>query len=192
MATTSEQSDPEADFAAWLTGHRRAILDAIRFYDDESHTSNIREYANVPRGSFNHHIEGLLNPPEKFRAAVDWLGDEGLIEVTGKAEVGKPAKARVFGLTNAGEKAFENVVDDVGIRASDVRDLRERVDELEAQSGGEQGVESDRIEKLERERAANQERIEELEAENKELKECFNHMADVVEGMMGGDDSPSV
>lgn len=134
MSTTSGRSDPEADLAAWLTGHRRAILDAIRFYDDESNTSNIREYANVPRGSFNHHIEGLLNPPEKFRTEVDWLGDEGLIEVTGKADVGKPAPARVFGLTGTGEKAFEKVVDDVGIRASDVRDLQQRVEELEQQN----------------------------------------------------------
>lgn len=134
MATTSSQSDSVADFAAWLTGHRRAILDAIRFYDDESHTSNIREYSNVPRGSFNHHIEALLNPPEKFTAEVDWLGDEGLIEVTGKVEVGKPAKARVFGLTEAGERAFETMIDDVGIRASDVRDLQKRVQELEAKN----------------------------------------------------------
>lgn len=134
MPATSSQSDSEADLAAWLTGHRRAILDALRFYEGESHTSNIREYGNVPRGSFNHHIEALLNPPEKFRAEVDWLGDEGLIEVTGEADVGKPAPARVFGLTDAGEKAFETVIDDVGIRASDVRDLQQRVEELERQN----------------------------------------------------------
>ena len=156
MITTSSQSEPEADLAAWLTGHRRAILDAIRFYDGESHTSNIREYANVPRGSFNHHIEGLLNPPEKFRSEVSWLGDEGLIEITGKVDVGKPAPARVFGLTDAGERAFEEVVDDVGIRASDVRDL--------------------------------QQRVQELEAENRELKNEFNRMADLVEGLVDGND----
>ena len=126
MATISDQSDSVADLAAWLTGHRRAILDAVRFYDDESHTSNIREYSGVPRGSFNHHIEALLNPPEKFREGVDWLDDDGLIEVTGEVDVGKPSPARQFALTDAGEKAFETVIDDVGIQATDVRELEDQ------------------------------------------------------------------
>ena len=134
MVTTSDQSDSVADLAAWLTGHRRAILDAIRFYGDESHTSNIREYSGVPRGSFNHHIEALLNPPEKFRERVDWLNGEGLIEVTGEVDVGKPSPARQFALTDAGEKAFETVIDDVGIQATDVRDLQQRVRELEEEN----------------------------------------------------------
>lgn len=134
MAATSDQSDSAVDFAAWLTGHRRAILVAIRFYGGESNTSNIREYSGVPRGSFNHHIEALLSPPGKFRDAVDWLDGEGLIEVTGEVDVGKPAPARKFALTEAGEKAFGKVVDDTGVRAADVHDLQERVDELEAEN----------------------------------------------------------
>lgn len=134
MAVTTDQSDSTADLAAWLTGHRRAILDAIRFYGDESHTSNIREYSGVPRGSFNHHIEALLNPPEKFQDEVNWLNGEGLIKVTGEVDVGKPSPARQFAVTDAGERAFETVIDDVGIRATDVRDLQQRVAELEQQN----------------------------------------------------------
>lgn len=156
MAATSSQSDSIADLAAWLTGHRRAILDAIRFYGDESNTSNIREYSGVPRGSFNHHAEALLNPPEKLLAEVDWMDGEGLIEVTGEVDVGKPAPARQFALTEVGEKAFETVIDDVGIRASDVRDLQQRVDELEAEN-------------------------ERLRDENQQLKDAFNDLRDYVE-----------
>lgn len=164
MAATSDQSDSAVDFAAWLTGHRRAILDAIRFYGGESHTSNIREYSGVPRGSFNHHIERLLNPPEKLRGDLDWLDGEGLIEVTGEVDVGKPAPARQFALTEAGEKAFEKVVDGTGIRAADVRDLQQRVQELE-------GV---------------QERVAELEAENEELADAFNDLRAYVKSIEDG------
>ena len=159
MVATSSQSDSIADLAAWLTGHRRAILDAIRFYGDESNTSNIREYSGVPRGSFNHHIEALLNPPEKFRAEVDWLDGEGLIEVTGEVDVGKPAPARQFALTSAGKETFEAVIDDVGVRASDVRDLQQRVEEVAAEN-------------------------QRLKDENQRIKEAFNELRDYVESVV--------
>ena len=192
MATTADEQASDPDLAAWVSGRRRVILQALRFHGGEANTSELREYTGLERGSFNHHMNALLNPPDDLLSAVEWMGDKAPVEVVGEAHVGTPVPARQFGLTETGEKLFGELVDDVGVQASDVRDLQQRVDELEAQSGAEQAVEAERIEKLEREKAANRERIEELEAENEELKDRFNNMADVVEGMMDGDDSPSV
>jgi DNA-binding transcriptional ArsR family regulator len=178
MAATDTSQDPEADLADWISGGRHDILRAIRFHGGEANTSEIKDYSGIARGSFDHHIKLLLNPPESVGADIVWLEGEGLIEETGRVGVGTPVPARQFGLTDAGEKAFEMSIGDVSIRADDVRDLQQRVEELESQSGNRQGSE--------------RERIEELEAENEELKGRFNHMADVVEDMMDGDDSPSV
>lgn len=159
MATTDDEQTAEADLAAWISGGRQDILRAIRFHDGEANTSEIKDYSGVARGSFDHHIKLLLSPPESLRAGIGWLDDEGLIEETDRVDVGTPIRARQFALTDAGERAFEMVIDDLSIRASDVRDLQERVQELE-------GV---------------QERVVELEAENRELKERFTQLRDYVE-----------
>jgi predicted ribosome quality control (RQC) complex YloA/Tae2 family protein len=181
MATTADGQESDPDLAAWVSGRRRVILQALRFFDGEANTSELREYTGLERGSFNHHINALLNPPDGLLSAVEWMDDEAPVEVVGEANVGTPVPARQFGLTETGERLFEELVDDVGVQASDVRDLQQRVDELEAQSGAEQAAEHEHIEKLEREQAAAQERIEELEAENEELKERFTQLRDYVE-----------
>jgi DNA-binding transcriptional ArsR family regulator len=134
MAATSTNQDPEADLANWIDGGRHDILRAIRFHDGEANTSEIKDYSGIARGSFDHHIKLLLDPPESVRAGVDWLGSEGLIEETGRVGVGTPVRARQFGLTDAGEKAFEMAIGEVSIRADDVRDLQQRVEELEAEN----------------------------------------------------------
>lgn len=180
MATTADEQASDPDLAAWVSGRRRVVLQALRFHGGEANTSELREYTGLERGSFNHHINALLNPPDDLLSAVEWMGDEAPVEVVGEAHVGTPVPARQFGLTETGEKLFEELVDDVGVQASDVRDLRERVDELEARSGDEQGVERERIEELEREKAANHERIEELEETTEELRDAYNEMVDVV------------
>lgn len=166
MAATSDEQDTETDLAAWITGRRRGILQAIRFHGGEANTSEVREYTGLSRGSFDHHISTLLNPPEHLRTEDGWLGDEGLIEVAGHVNIGAPSPARLFALTETGEKSFEKVVDDVGVQADDVRDLQQRVEELEAQLQAERGVRS--------------ERIEELENENQEIREAFNELRDYV------------
>ena len=174
MAVSSEEETSKEDLAAWLSGGRHDILQAIRFHDGRANTSEIKDYSGVAHGSYDHHVSLLLNPPESLRAGLDWLGDEGLIEETDRVNVGTPVPARQFGLTEAGEKAFGMVIDDVSIRASDVRDLQQRVKELEAE--------------LQAEREEQSRRIEELEQENETLKESFNHMADVVEDLIDKND----
>ena len=134
MAATTDGQEPEADLAGWISGGRHDILRAIRFHGGEANTSEIKDYSGVARGSFDHHIKLLLNPPESVRADIDWLDGEGLIEETGRVNVGTPVRARQFGLTDAGEKAFEMAIGDVSIRADDVRDLQQRVEELEAEN----------------------------------------------------------
>ena len=169
MAATDDDEASTADLAAWISGHRREMLQAIRFHDGQANTSEIKEYSNVRRGSFDHHIDKLLSPPQSIRETVDWMGDEGLIEETGRVDVGSPMPARQFALTGAGKKAFQSVIDDVSVRASDVRDLQQRVEELER-------VESE---------------VAELKEENETLKESFNHMADVVENLIDENDLAS-
>lgn len=180
MATTAEGHESNPDLAAWVSGRRRVILQALRFHGGEANTSELREYTGLERGSFNHHMSALLDPPDDLLSAVKWMDDEAPVEVVGEAHVGTPVPARQFGLTETGERLFGELVEDVGVQASDVRDLRERVDELEAQSGGEREAKRDRIEKLEREKAANQERIEELEETAEEFRNAYNEMVDVV------------
>ena len=97
-------------------------------------------------------MSALLTPPKHLFSTVDRMDDEGLVEVVDEVEVGTSIPARQFALTEAGEGLFEDVVDDVSVQATDVRDL--------------------------------QQRIAELEAENAELKERYNHMADVVDGLL--------
>lgn len=166
MATTATDQEPDPDLAAWVSGRRRVILQALRFYDGEANTSELREYTGLERGSFNHHMNALLNPPGDLLSSVEWMDDESPVEVVGEVEVGTPVKARQFALTETGERCFEEVVDDVGVQASDVHDLQQRVDELEGQSGGEQGADA--------------ERIEELEETTEELRDAYNGMVDVV------------
>lgn len=159
MAQSVPESAPAVNLAAWLDGRREAVLKALRFYDGESNTLEIREYGSVPRGSFNHHIDLLLDPPENLRAGLDWLpSDGGLIEKTGTVEVGMPSPARQFALTDAGERALDEVGANPGVSADDVRDLKRR--------------------------------IADLEDENTELKERYNHMADVVDDLLDGESSP--
>ena len=134
MAATSEEQETSTDLAAWIGGRRRIILQALRFHEGEANTSEIREYTGLPRGSFDHHINALLSPPESLRADGDRLDGEGLIEVTDRVDIGTPVPARQFGLTEVGEKVFGDVVDDVGVQATDVRDLQQRVEELEAEN----------------------------------------------------------
>ena len=162
MAATDDTAASMSDLAAWISGHRREMLQAIRFHDGEANTSEIKDYSNVQRGSFDHHIDKLLRPPESIRETVDWLGDEGLIEETGRVDVGSPMPARQFALTESGEKAFQSVIDDISICASDVRDLQQRVEELKA------------------DRAADRERIKELESETERMKNAYNDMVDVI------------
>ena len=162
MSQTAADEPTPADLGVWLDGRRRAILKAIQFHDGKTHTLKIREYSGTPRGSFSHHMDLLMDPPENIRAAVDWIGDEGLVEETGEVEIGLTSPAREFALTETGEKTFEKVIDDGGVRASDVRDLRQQVEKLEA------------------DRAADRERIEELEQQNEKLADAFNDLRDYV------------
>jgi len=134
MAATSEEQDTPTDLTAWIGGRRRIILQALRFHGGEANTSEVREYTGLPRGSFDHHINALLDPPEYLRIDDDPLDGEGLIEVTDRVDIGTPVPARQFGLTEVGEEVFGEVVDDVGVQASDVRDLQQRVAELEAEN----------------------------------------------------------
>ena len=161
MAQTEPEHSPSVDFGVWLDGRRRAILSALQFHDGETHTLKIREYTGVPRGSFSHHIDLLLDPPENLRSGLGWL-DGGLIEETGEVEIGLPSPARQFALTDAGERALEEVNANPGVRASDVRDLQQQVEELKA------------------DRAADRERIEELESETERMKNAYNDMVDVI------------
>ena len=165
MAVTADSQDPEADLAGWISGGRHDILRAIRFHGGEANTSEIKDYSGIARGSFDHHIKLLLDPPESVRADIDWLDGEGLIEETGRVNVGTPVRARQFGLTDTGEKAFEMAIGDVSIRADDVRDLQQRVEELEA------------------DRAADRERIKELEQQNEKLATAFNDLRDYVKSI---------
>ena len=133
MAQTEPERSPSVDFGVWLDGRRRAILSALQFHDGETHTLKIREYAGVPRGSFSHHIDLLLDPPENLRSGLGWL-DGGLIEETGEVEIGLPSPARQFTLTDAGERALEEVGANPGVSATDVRNLQQRVEKLEAEN----------------------------------------------------------
>jgi DNA-binding transcriptional ArsR family regulator len=134
MAATSEEQDMPTDLTAWIGGRRRIILQALRFHGGEANTSEVREYTGLPRGSFDHHINALLDPPGHLRIDGDPLDGEGLIEVTDRVDIGTPVPARQFGLTEVGEEVFGDVVDDVGVQASDVRNLQQRVAELEAEN----------------------------------------------------------
>lgn len=134
MSQTAADEPTPADLGVWLDGRRRAILKALQFHDGKTHTLKIREYSDTPRGSFSHHMDLLMDPPENIRAAVDWIGEEGLVKETGEVEIGLTSPAREFALTDAGEETVEKVIDDGGVRASDVRDLRQRVEELEAEN----------------------------------------------------------
>lgn len=162
MSQTAADEPTPADLGVWLDGRRRAILKAIQFHDGKTHTLKIREYSDTPRGSFSHHMDLLMDPPENIRAAVDWIGEEGLVKETGEVEIGLTSPAREFALTEAGEKTFEKVIDDSGVRASDVRDLRDEVESLRAA------------------READRERVEELEETAEELRDAYNEMVDVV------------
>lgn len=153
MSTTSDEQEVEPDLVAWVSGRRRVILQALRFHDGEANTPEIREYTGLERGSFNHHMNALLNPPEHLFSTAERKDGEGLVEVVGEVEVGTPVPARQFALTEVGEGLFEDVIDDVSVQATDVRDL--------------------------------QQRVADLESENAELKERYNHMADVVDELIG-------
>ena len=166
--TTADEPTP-ADLGVWLDGRRRAILKAIRFHDGKTHTLKIREYSGTPRGSFSHHMDLLMDPPENIRAAVDWIEEEGLVEETGEVEIGLTSPAREFALTETGEKVFEKVIDEGGVRASDVRDLRDEVESLRAA----RAADRERIEELEA-------TAEELEETTEELRDAYNEMVDVV------------
>ena len=179
MATTADEQESEPDLAAWVSGRRRVILQALRFHSGEANTSELRGYTGLERGSFNHHINALLNPPEDLWASVEWMDGEPPVEVVGEAHVGTPVPARQFGLTETGERLFEELVDDVGVQASDVRDLQQRVDKLEAGSGAGQETDHERIEELE----AN---VKELESEIERMHEAYNDMVDVIRDLDEG------
>ena len=133
MAATSDEQASIADLASWITGRRRTILEAIRFHDGEANTSEIRDYSGVPRGSFDHHVNSLTSPPEDLRAGIDWL-DGGLIKETDRVDVGKAIPARQYALTPAGERVFETTLDDVSVRAEDVRELQQDVADLKEEN----------------------------------------------------------
>lgn len=165
MSTTAEEQASDPDLASWVSGRRRVILQALRFHSGEANTSELREYTGLKRGSFNHHIDALLNPPDDLLSSVEWMDDEAPVKVVGEVHVGTPVPARQFGLTETGERLFEELVDEVGVQASDVRDLQQRMEELEAA------------------RAADRERIDELEQQNEKLADAFNDLRDYVKSI---------
>lgn len=165
MAESEAQSTPSVDLTAWIDGHRQAVLEAIRFHNGSAHTTEIREYGSIPRGSFDHHISLLEDPPASLRAETDV---EALIEESGRVDVGQPTLAREFELTADGERLLERVESSPGVRASDVQDLLVRVNELED------------------ERDAANERVAELESEVDRMQEAYNDMVDVIRDLDDG------
>lgn len=132
MSMGEIESDDEAsiDFLTWVAGRRRAILQAIRFNNGEANTTEIRSYTGLSRGSFAHHSDLLLDPPEKLRIDGDVI-EGAFIEEAGEEDVGRPIPARVFALTELGESVFKKSLEDVGVDADEVHRLQQRVDDLE-------------------------------------------------------------
>lgn len=170
MGEGSGENEEKMALGEWIGGNRRGILRAIRFHNGEANTSEIRDDTGMSRGTFRHHIEKLLDPPENLLVDGEPLEGRSFVEVVSVEDVGSGIPARRFVLTEVGKYVFKETVNDVSIRVDDVHDLQQQVEELELELG------------------EAQEKIESLVEENERLSELHDELAEGMEEIIKQND----
>lgn len=110
------------EMAEHLDRRRQDLLAVLNSADGlRMNTSDLRRAASVPSGSMTHHMKKL----ERWE----------LVEEAGRAYVGGGSRAIVWELTERGDEFCATHLDDLRTIPSpeEVKNLRERVTELEAQ-----------------------------------------------------------
>ncbi|WP_433631019.1 hypothetical protein [Halomicrococcus sp. NG-SE-24] len=134
-----------------VRGHRRTLLDGLRYHGGAANTSELRAYGDVPEGSIQYHLSVLE----------DWelIGQEG----TERLENGEIANS--YHLTDSGTDVAEEIADSTTTVES-VESFEQQINQQQEQIASlQQEVEELRAE------------VDKLN----ELREEFNRMADVVE-----------
>jgi DNA-binding PadR family transcriptional regulator len=148
MEAPEIRNDPDE-----IRGHRRTLLDGLRYHGGSAHTSALRSYGDVPPGSIQYHLSVLE----------DW----NLIEQDGTQRLDNGEIAHMYHLTEDGRDVAEEITQSTT--------TAENVESLEQQLSHQQ----DQIDALQENVTALQQQIEELN----ELRDEFNRMADVVEDL---------
>ena len=94
-------------------GPRARILDGLRFYNGEAHGQRLRQYGDVPSGTY--HFEKLE--------------DHGLIEQTGREYISDGGQANVYRLTDLGQEVGDELTGPSGKEAT-VTELENQIDQL--------------------------------------------------------------
>lgn len=110
-------SEPETydEIRNELYGNRKAVLEALQFYNGKANSKQIRIEGEIPQGS-KHDVLSRLE---------EW----GVIEKTGSEPAGKGGHADVYRLTNRGQMLREDIVDRT-TTVDDVEELTESVERL--------------------------------------------------------------
>lgn len=117
MANSSPETKQE--LIDHIHGPRAALVDALRFFEGEATTYDLREYSDVSQGSIHYHL--------------DHLSDWGVVEKTGRQKpIGSGGKSDIYRLTTKGD-AISSEVTDSETTADEVVSHEERLDELEDQ-----------------------------------------------------------
>lgn len=148
MEAPKSREDPDQ-----IRGHRRTLLDGLRYFGGSAHTSALRSYGDVPAGSIRYHLSVLE----------DW----GFIKQEGKQRLDNGEISHTYHLTDDGC--------DVASEIAQSTTTTESVESLEQQLTHQQ----EKIETLEETVTALQQQVEELN----ELRDEFNRMADIVEDL---------
>lgn len=136
-----------------IRGHRRTLLDGLRYHGGAANTSELRAYGDVPEGSIQYHLSVLE----------DWE----LIDQEGTERLENGEVANSYQLTDSGKNVVEEIADSTTTVES-VESLEQQVAQQQEQIASlQQDVEDLRAE------------VDELN----ELREEFNRMADIVEDL---------
>ncbi|WP_423746699.1 hypothetical protein V5735_19465 [Haladaptatus sp. SPP-AMP-3] len=136
-----------------IRGHRRTLLDGLRYHGGSANTSELRTYGDVPPGSIRHHLSVLE----------EWE----LIVQEGTERLDNGETAYKYHLTDAGSAAAEEIAESA-TTAETVESLEQKVNQQQEQ-----------LETLHDEVKLLREEVDELN----ELRAEFNRMAEIVEDL---------
>ncbi|WP_248911071.1 hypothetical protein [Halocatena marina] len=108
-----KQPETKQELLDRLGPQRSALVEAMNFHGGRANSRELREYADVPKGSMQHHLSTL----------VEWE----VFEPVGETEyAGKGPGAAVYAFTAKGQAVADDV-HTTAVTADDVQDLREEV-----------------------------------------------------------------
>lgn len=148
MEAPESREEPEQ-----IRGHRRTLLDGLRYYGGSAHTSALRSYGDVPAGSIRYHLSVLE----------DW----DLIKQEGEQRLENGEISHTYHLTDDGREIAAEIAQGT-ITTESIESLEQQLTHQQA-----------KIDTLEETVTALQQQVEELN----ELRDEFNRMADVVEDL---------